>query len=146
MLSPPLTPFPEPPPPIQQLVCSGFAFEVNLASLSQRPPPSSDSTEGHDAQGESSACQPNSPPPHTNLDMDGGGPWGSLPAGERGRGYQLRHTHTLVGHEAACPAVACQGDGLVATASFDGTLRLWRVPVSACKACMLEGGRKRASE
>lgn len=42
--------------------------------------------------------------------------------------YELCHTHTLVGHLAASPAVAVTPGGLAVSASFDGTLRLWQLP------------------
>ena len=52
----------------------------------------------------------------------------SLPApGER---WEAHLCLTLVGHESACPTARCQGD-MVATGSFDGSIKLWRLPEAA---------------
>ncbi|EFN56218.1 hypothetical protein CHLNCDRAFT_144991 [Chlorella variabilis] len=52
--------------------------------------------------------------------------WGA-PLPPPGAGYTLRTDWVLRGHAAACVSAAAQ-DGLLATASFDGSVRLWRAP------------------
>lgn len=43
-------------------------------------------------------------------------------------GYGLKTDWVLRGHTAAVDLASCQGD-CIATVSFDGTAKLWRVPV-----------------
>eukprot|EP00887_Chlorella_sp_A99_P004248 scaffold15.g4248.t1 len=49
------------------------------------------------------------------------------PGLERLDTWDARLAATLEGHASACPAVRCDGDW-VATASFDGSVKLWRLP------------------
>ena len=43
--------------------------------------------------------------------------------------WRSQQLYTLLGHDAACPSARSCGD-MVVSASFDGTLKMWRVPVS----------------
>lgn len=45
-----------------------------------------------------------------------------------GEAWRSRLLASLVGHDAPCPSARCVGDDAVLTASFDGSVKLWRLP------------------
>ncbi|GAB4817410.1 hypothetical protein N2152v2_004456 [Parachlorella kessleri] len=113
-------------PGTRQVLCCGFGPEVNVGMLEPRQPCGCGDSEY--------GCSHLRVQLETNLGLPGGN--ARWPAARQG--WELRHTHTLVGHDAACPSVACQSGGLAVTASFDGTLRLWQIPAELGAGAAME--------
>lgn len=101
-----------------QVVCCGFSGDVAMLGV-PTPEKALPSAEASGDRAGSSALPPSDEAPQ---------PGPSEAAPPRSGSAQAAHLATLAGHTASCPTARCAGE-FVATASFDGSVGLWHLPV-----------------